>query len=236
MPEDAPTLQRAIGRASPGDTIVLAPASYPGGVLSSAREARPHHPRGRPSQCRTRRRRPARERHRGPRRRRVRAQPLGARLHEERALLGRAGPVPRLVRHGLERRRVRDLRRGRRATAAWITRTCRAQLGRRTTSASAGPAGRRSPTSSHGCPQSATRERTRPASRSATRAGSQRCGNRPNTYANEALPPQERATIVRNTVSNSGRARVPIKTALAGFVGIGIAIAGGNENAIVAIG
>ena len=51
----------------------------------------------------------------------------------------------------------------------------------------------------------------------------------PNTYANEALAPQARATIVRNTVTNSGRARVPIKTALAGFVGIGIAIAGGND-------
>jgi Right handed beta helix region len=54
----------------------------------------------------------------------------------------------------------------------------------------------------------------------------------PNTYANEALPPQARATIVRNTITNSGRARVPIRTALAGFVGIGIAIAGGNENTI----
>ena len=49
----------------------------------------------------------------------------------------------------------------------------------------------------------------------------------PNTYANEALPPQARTTIVRNTVTRSGRARVPIHTALAGFVGIGIAIAGG---------
>jgi hypothetical protein len=54
----------------------------------------------------------------------------------------------------------------------------------------------------------------------------------PNTYANEALPPQSRTTIVRNTVANSGRARVPIQTALAGFVGIGIAVAGGNQNAI----
>jgi hypothetical protein len=54
----------------------------------------------------------------------------------------------------------------------------------------------------------------------------------PNTYANEALPPQARSKIVRNTITNSGRARVPIKTALAGFVGIGIAIAGGNENAV----
>jgi Right handed beta helix region len=54
----------------------------------------------------------------------------------------------------------------------------------------------------------------------------------PNTYANEALPPQSRTTIVRNTVTNSGRARVPIHTALAGFVGVGIAVAGGNENVI----
>ena len=54
----------------------------------------------------------------------------------------------------------------------------------------------------------------------------------PNTYANEALPPQARTTIVRNTVTNSGRARVPIHTVLAGFVGIGIAVAGGNQNAI----
>jgi Right handed beta helix region len=54
----------------------------------------------------------------------------------------------------------------------------------------------------------------------------------PNTYANEALPPQARATIVGNRVTSSGRARVPIRTALAGFTGIGIAVAGGNGNAI----
>ena len=54
----------------------------------------------------------------------------------------------------------------------------------------------------------------------------------PNTYANEALPPQARTTIVGNTVKNSGRAPVPIRTALAGFIGIGIAVAGGNLNAI----
>jgi hypothetical protein len=54
----------------------------------------------------------------------------------------------------------------------------------------------------------------------------------PNTYANEALPPQARTTIVGNTITNSGRARVPIHTALAGFVGIGIAVAGGNQNSI----
>ena len=54
----------------------------------------------------------------------------------------------------------------------------------------------------------------------------------PNTYANEALPPQARATIMRNTVTRSGRAAVPISTALAGFIGIGIAIAGGNGNLV----
>jgi hypothetical protein len=54
----------------------------------------------------------------------------------------------------------------------------------------------------------------------------------PNTYANEALPPQSKTTIVRNTVTGSGRSRVPIHTALAGFVGVGIAVAGGNENVI----
>jgi hypothetical protein len=54
----------------------------------------------------------------------------------------------------------------------------------------------------------------------------------PNTYANEALPPQANTTIVGNTVTNSGRARVPIRTPLAGFVGIGIAVAGGNDNSI----
>ncbi len=52
----------------------------------------------------------------------------------------------------------------------------------------------------------------------------------PNTYANEAHAPQARATIFRNRVTRSGRARVPLSTPLAGFVGIGIAVAGGNAN------
>jgi hypothetical protein len=54
----------------------------------------------------------------------------------------------------------------------------------------------------------------------------------PNTYANEALAPQSRTTILRNTVTNSGLARVPIRTPLAGFIGIGIAVAGGSQNVI----
>jgi hypothetical protein len=53
-----------------------------------------------------------------------------------------------------------------------------------------------------------------------------------NSYANEALPPQARARILRNTITASGHARVPIRTALAGFVGIGIAVAGGNDNVV----
>jgi hypothetical protein len=54
----------------------------------------------------------------------------------------------------------------------------------------------------------------------------------PNTYANEALPPQGRTTITGNTITRSGRERVPIRTALAGFVGVGIAVAGGNQNVV----
>jgi hypothetical protein len=54
----------------------------------------------------------------------------------------------------------------------------------------------------------------------------------PNTYGNETHPPQVRATIVRNSVTRSGRTRVPISTPLAGFIGIGIAVAGGHENRI----
>jgi hypothetical protein len=54
----------------------------------------------------------------------------------------------------------------------------------------------------------------------------------PNTYANEALPPQAGSTITGNAITDSGRVRVPIRTALAGFVGIGIAVAGGNKNSI----
>jgi hypothetical protein len=55
----------------------------------------------------------------------------------------------------------------------------------------------------------------------------------PNTYANEKNPPQERALIVGNTVTGTGRARVPLNTPLAGFYGIGIGIAGGNRNSVL---
>jgi len=54
----------------------------------------------------------------------------------------------------------------------------------------------------------------------------------PNTYANEGRPPQQRATITGNTITDSGRFRVPVHTLLAGFVGTGIAVAGGNFNTI----
>jgi hypothetical protein len=54
----------------------------------------------------------------------------------------------------------------------------------------------------------------------------------PNSYANEALAPEARTRIVSNTVVGSGRAPVPIATALAGFVGIGVAVAGGNDNIV----
>jgi hypothetical protein len=54
----------------------------------------------------------------------------------------------------------------------------------------------------------------------------------PSSYANEALAPEARTRVVSNTIVASGRADVPIATALAGFVGIGVAIAGGNDNVV----
>ena len=54
----------------------------------------------------------------------------------------------------------------------------------------------------------------------------------PNSYANEALPPQAKTRIVGNTIRRSGRHPVPINTYLAGFIGVGVAIAGGNENVV----
>jgi parallel beta-helix repeat protein len=54
----------------------------------------------------------------------------------------------------------------------------------------------------------------------------------PNTYANEKDPPEEKIVITGNVVRESGRAPVPIHTPLAGFIGIGIAIAGGNGNIV----
>jgi hypothetical protein len=54
----------------------------------------------------------------------------------------------------------------------------------------------------------------------------------PNSYANEQKPPQRAALITGNAIVASGRARVPLKTPLAGFYGIGIGIAGGNANRV----
>ena len=55
----------------------------------------------------------------------------------------------------------------------------------------------------------------------------------PNSLADEADPPQHDALIVGNTVTGSGRARVPLNTPLAGYYGIGIGIAGGNGNRVL---
>ena len=55
----------------------------------------------------------------------------------------------------------------------------------------------------------------------------------PNTLADEADPPQHDALIVGNTVTRSGRARVPLNTPLAGYYGIGIGVAGGNGNRVL---
>src|SRR5918911_2435397 len=55
----------------------------------------------------------------------------------------------------------------------------------------------------------------------------------PNSLANEKDPPQHDALIVGNTVTGSGRARVPLNTPLAGYYGIGLRIAGGNGNRVL---
>ena len=169
---------------------------------------------------------------RRPRGRRLDPEPVGAQLPRRRASLGGRRPVPRVVPDRVERRAVRHLRRGRRARH----RRPRLRLGRRRR----GVLRRRvralratSRTSSRRSRRSATRARTRASSSSATRVWDRNgAGIVPNTYANEAHAPQRRATIVRNTVTKSGRARVPISTPLAGFIGIGIAVAGGNENVV----
>src|SRR5919201_6242716 len=55
----------------------------------------------------------------------------------------------------------------------------------------------------------------------------------PNSLANEKDPPQHDTLIVGNTVTRSGRARVPLNTPLAGYYGIGIGVAGGNRNRVL---
>jgi len=55
----------------------------------------------------------------------------------------------------------------------------------------------------------------------------------PNSFDGQALQPPERQSTFRgNTVRDSGTVAVPAHTPLAGFVGIGIGVAGGIDNAI----
>ena len=54
----------------------------------------------------------------------------------------------------------------------------------------------------------------------------------PNSFEGQALPPPERASrFEHNVVRDSGRVPVPANSPLAGFSGIGIGIAGGQDNA-----
>jgi parallel beta-helix repeat protein len=56
----------------------------------------------------------------------------------------------------------------------------------------------------------------------------------PNSYDGQALPPPETdSRIEGNTVRGSGTVPVPANTPLAGFIGMGIGVAGGNANTIV---
>jgi hypothetical protein len=232
VPEDVPTLQRAIGRARPGDTIVLAAGTYPGGnVVPAARHDITI---------------------RGVDRNRV---VLDGADRRENGILVRADGVSilNMSAHNFRRNAfywvgadrfrasyltawnirsygiyVEDGERGvldhdyvsGAADAAYYVgecRPCRATISHVVATLSAvGYSG-----------TNATGVAIRDSVWDRNGAGIV-----PNTYANEALPPQARTTIVGNTVTSSGRARVPIRTALAGFVGTGIALAGGNENAV----
>jgi hypothetical protein len=56
----------------------------------------------------------------------------------------------------------------------------------------------------------------------------------PNSFDEQALPPPEsQSRIAGNTVRDSGTVPVPAHTPLAGFIGIGIGVAGGSANQIV---
>jgi hypothetical protein len=56
----------------------------------------------------------------------------------------------------------------------------------------------------------------------------------PNSYDGQALPPPETdSRIEGNVVRDSGTVPVPANTPLAGFIGMGIGVAGGNANTIV---
>ena len=56
----------------------------------------------------------------------------------------------------------------------------------------------------------------------------------PNSYEEQALPPPESGSRIEgNVVRHSGTVPVPANTPLAGFIGLGIGVAGGNGNAII---
>jgi len=234
VPEDAPTLQRAIGRASPGDTIVLAAGTYPGGVLVPP-EKHDLTIRGvdRASVVLD-----------GAARRKngivvhadgVSVLNLSAHDFTKNALywdgadrfrasyvtvwnVGEYGVYVEDGEHG----RVDDAYVSGAARAAYYVGECRP-----CDATIANVVARLSAIGYSGTNATGVEIRDSAWDRNGA-------GIVPNTYANEALPPQEHATIMRNTVTRSGRAAVPIKTALAGFIGIGIAIAGGNRNLVAA--
>jgi parallel beta-helix repeat protein len=55
----------------------------------------------------------------------------------------------------------------------------------------------------------------------------------PNSFDGQALPPPESESLINgNTIRDSGTVPVPANTPLAGFIGLGIGVAGGNGNRI----
>jgi hypothetical protein len=57
-------------------------------------------------------------------------------------------------------------------------------------------------------------------------------GIMPNSYTEEKYPPQRSMRITGNTIRGSGSTSTPANSPLAGYIGIGIAVAGGADNVI----
>ena len=196
----------------------------------AADEAPPDDPRRRSQRSRARRPLPAAQRDRRARRRRRDREHVRAQLPPERLLLGGRARLPRLVPDRVERVRLRDLRRGQRRRhdrpRLRVGRRRRRLLRRRVLAVrhdDLDVVAVLSAVGYSGTNASGLTIRDSLWDRNGA-------GILPNTFADETDPPQHGARFVDNVVRSSGRARVPINTPLAGYFGIGIAIAGGSAN------
>jgi hypothetical protein len=211
VPEDVATLEQAIARAQPGDTIALAAGTYPGGnvVPPASTTSRSGAPIATGSSSRGQ---PSRPRDRRPRRRCLDPQSLRPRLrlnglYWEDADRYRASYVTvwNVGGYGIyaedgERGVIDHMYASGAADAAYYIgecKPCRATI--------AHVVARLSAVGYSGTNSTGVVIRDSLWDRNGV-------GLLPNTYANEALAPQARTTILRNTVTNSGLAGVPIRT------------------------